>query len=137
MKPNNDPKRPADTPSTPLQTRITTSYYIKPGPKKEGQEAKPPRAALELKTFDPVSGATLKYRTTKAAEVSRLIQTSLGKLGRGMANVPEPAGEAGMTDAPPGEDAAPATTTGGQAGGQTTGGAGGGGGGKKKKKGKK
>ena len=57
-----------------------------------------------------MSGATLKYKTTKAAEVNRLIQ-GMGRLGRGMAGVAgarealgeavapekveEPAGEAG------------------------------------------
>ena len=46
-----------------------------------------------------MSGITLKYRTTKAAEVSRLIGASLGRLGRSMAAVPEPAEEP-MLDAP-------------------------------------
>jgi hypothetical protein len=43
---------------------------------------------LDLKTYDPESGACLKYRTNKAAEVGRLI-ASLGRLGRHMAALPE------------------------------------------------
>lgn len=43
---------------------------------------------LELKTYDPSSGTTLKYKTSKAAEVGRLIAT-LGSLGRDMAALPE------------------------------------------------
>lgn len=43
---------------------------------------------MELKTYDPISGVALKYRTTKAAEVSRLI-LSLGRLGRAMAALPD------------------------------------------------
>ena len=89
-----------------------------------------------IKTYDPESGVVLKYRTTKAAEVSRLIQSSLGRLGRGMAAMPEPPAEEAMADAPPAgvatESDAKATPA---AQGQPSGG--GGGGGKKKKKGKK
>jgi signal recognition particle protein SRP9 len=51
-------------------------------------DPKPPRGALELKTYDPITGVALKYRTTKAAEVSRLI-LSLGRLGRAMAALPD------------------------------------------------
>ena len=39
---------------------------------------------LTLKTYDPVSGVCLKYRTDKAAEVGRLV-SSLGRLGKAMA----------------------------------------------------
>jgi hypothetical protein len=39
-------------------------------------------AALELKTFNPEAGICLKYRTNKAAEVSRLM-IGLGKLAGG------------------------------------------------------
>lgn len=53
------------------------------------------KAYLELKTFDPESGACLKYKTDKAAEVGRLIG-SLGRLGRGMAALPEKLVEDGM-----------------------------------------
>lgn len=85
----------------PTTTRVTTKYAIKPaggkrskkgadGEKKQQEdkaEAKPPRGVLVLKTFDPKTGTTLKYRTTKAAEVSRLV-LSLGRLGRPMAGLP-------------------------------------------------
>ena len=42
---------------------------------------------------------TLKYRTHKAAEVSRLVYASLGRLGRNMAAVPVEE-EVVMADAP-------------------------------------
>lgn len=48
----------------------------------------PPKASLTLKTYDPVSGACLKYRTFRAAEVGRLIG-GLGELGKGMAGLPD------------------------------------------------
>lgn len=41
-----------------------------------------------LKTYDPVSGVCLKYRTDKAAEVGRLV-AALGSCGRVMAALPE------------------------------------------------
>ncbi|KAK4106900.1 hypothetical protein N658DRAFT_491525 [Parathielavia hyrcaniae] len=50
------------------------------------KEEKPPRGHLVLKTFDPRSGITLKYKTSKAAEVGRLVQM-LGSLGKDMAGV--------------------------------------------------
>jgi hypothetical protein len=49
--------------------------------------AKPPRGRLELRTYDPVSGVVLKYRTSKGAEVTHLVQM-LGTLGRRMAGLP-------------------------------------------------
>jgi hypothetical protein len=78
----------------PSTTRITTKYNLtKPPPPKEEnapatEKPDPPRATLSLKTYDPASGTTLKYKTTKQAEVSRLIQI-LGRLGRRMAGLPE------------------------------------------------
>lgn len=58
------------------------------------------RASLTLKTYDPVSGVTLKYRTTKAQEVTRLMQTSLGMIGRKMAGLPDlPPADEIMADA--------------------------------------
>ncbi|KAK5627796.1 hypothetical protein RRF57_003511 [Xylaria bambusicola] len=161
------------------QTRITTNYHLtdKTGSSKKRQkrrqqaleEAKQqfssnttattqaqPRASLTIKTYDPCSGACLKYRTTKAAEVSRLI-LSIGQLGRKMAALPADTAttttDAVMGDA---EEVVPekvetttssATTaaTGGNAKGQAptqqgqgqTGSGGGGGGKGKKKRGKK
>jgi hypothetical protein len=98
----------------------------------------PPRGSLVIKTYDPVSGVALKYRTTKAAEVSRLIQ-SLGRLGRTMAALPELKDEP-MPDALPAEGGAEVTAETKAPGNTGSGGSQpqqGGGGGKKKKKGKK
>ncbi|KAI0420038.1 signal recognition particle 9 kDa protein-domain-containing protein [Xylaria grammica] len=93
----------------PSTTRITTTYHLtdKTGSSKKRQKRRQqqlqtatttttttttassaaPRASLTIKTYDPHSGTCLKYRTTKAAEVSRLI-LSLGQLGRRMAALP-------------------------------------------------
>ncbi|GKT43727.1 uncharacterized protein ColSpa_03908 [Colletotrichum spaethianum] len=143
----------------PATTRITTKYSINPVKPRKSKtstedasatedapmtDAKPPRGSLVLKTFDPISGVTLKYRTTKAAEVSRLI-TCLGTLGRTMSTSKasvevkdEPMTDAvgsasGVSGAP---TAGEETPVGGAAGASTPAGAVGGGG-KKKKKGKK
>ncbi|KAH0345988.1 hypothetical protein KCU81_g4013, partial [Aureobasidium melanogenum] len=125
----------------PTTTRITTKYHIpsadsistKPASTTDASttpsEPKQPIALLELKTYDPVSGTTLKYKTDKAAEVGRLI-AAMGTLGREMAALPELKQDVAMVDAPaegtetPVEAAAPAPTQ------QSTAG-------KKKKKGKK
>lgn len=48
----------------------------------------PTKAVLVLKTYDPVSGTCLKYRTDKAADVGRLV-AALGSCGRVMAALPE------------------------------------------------
>ncbi|KAK1240209.1 hypothetical protein MKX08_007651 [Trichoderma sp. CBMAI-0020] len=129
----------------PSSTRVTTRYSIKPvKPRKQttissGDESstapsdpRPPRGSLVLKTYDPVSGVTLKYRTTKAAEVTRLMSAALGRLGKAMAgiqDVPEETmQDADAVDTPQGEQTPQQVATGGGAGG---------GGGKKKKKGKK
>lgn len=106
--------------------------------------AKPPRASLIIKTFDPHSGVCLKYKTTKAAEVSRLVQL-LGSLGRKMAALPDaPAPAAAAEDeAFAGTPTSPAAggpggaAGAGQAAQQAQAGAGGGGGKGKKKKGKR
>lgn len=76
----------------------------------------------------------LKYRTTKAAEVSRLVHASLGRLGRSMAAVPD-VPEVAMQDAAAGDEEQKeqqAATSQQPSAAQS-----GGGGGKKKKKGKK
>ncbi|KAF2873854.1 signal recognition particle 9 kDa protein-domain-containing protein [Massariosphaeria phaeospora] len=149
----------------PSTTRITSKYRVqKPTPSKikkreryaAKQADKPkPEAASEapdsttpaadeltasftLKTYEPASGACLKYETNKAAEVGRLIG-NLSRLGRHMAAIPgatedlsapaEPMdistpigeGDVKMVDAAATDKAS----------------GGGGGGGKKKKKGKK
>ncbi|TLD33581.1 hypothetical protein PspLS_00508 [Pyricularia sp. CBS 133598] len=131
----------------PATTRITTRYSIRKAeqkPHKDGEtlpDAKPPRARLVLKTYDDVSGACLKYRTSKAAEVSRLIQM-LGSLGRRQAALPprddgllEPAGGAAPTPMETEAAVGAATTTAQQQPAQQQGGGGGAKG--KKKKGKR
>ncbi|PNP43233.1 hypothetical protein THARTR1_11131 [Trichoderma harzianum] len=123
-------------------TRVTAKYSIKPvKPRKADassadesspSDPKPPRGSLVLKTYDPVSGVTLKYRTTKAAEVTRLMYAAMGRLGRaqaGVQDVPEETmQDADAVETPQGEQTPQQ---------QQQGAAGGGGGGKKKKKGKK
>ncbi|KAL8933532.1 MAG: hypothetical protein Q9211_005733 [Gyalolechia sp. 1 TL-2023] len=93
----------------PTTTRITTKYRISPPPSPRKRKAlttsqtdsdattpNPPpaqqqpatsRAHLVLKTYDPVSGACLKYKTDKAAEVGRLV-AALGKCGKVMSGMP-------------------------------------------------
>ncbi|OBT87106.1 hypothetical protein VE02_02247 [Pseudogymnoascus sp. 03VT05] len=74
----------------PTTSRITTKYTVKPSTRRPTAEtaAPAPVAFLTLKTYDPASGTTLKYRTDKAAEVGRLV-LSLSRLGREMAGLPE------------------------------------------------
>ncbi|PSK42857.1 hypothetical protein B9Z65_6811 [Elsinoe australis] len=102
---------------------------------------KPSVGYLELRAYDPESGACLKYRTEKAAEVGRLV-AGLGRMGRVMAALPEVEekedvvmGEAGEDDKAEEKVAekvkAPTQQTGQQQGGQAQGGKG------KKKKGKR
>lgn len=97
--------------SLKTQTRITTRYSIKPvasrrtprdtaGDAETAGPSKPPRGSLVITTYDPVSGVNLKYRTTKAAEVTRLMHSALGRLGRCMAGLPAEAPEEAMPDAP-------------------------------------
>lgn len=114
-------------------------------PKDTAAGTKPPRGHLVLKTFDPHSGACLKYKTSKAAEVGRLIQM-LGQLGRRMAALPvDEAKEASQVqgDVTMGEMAEEggasgiATPVAGASTPAAGGGGAGGGQGKKKKKGKR
>ncbi|KAH8895092.1 hypothetical protein GQ53DRAFT_77406 [Thozetella sp. PMI_491] len=93
----------------PETARVTTSYKLRPSWRKSkkaaaagGEDAaasKPPRGHLVLKTYDPHSGVSLKYKTSKAAEVSRLVQM-LGTLGRKMAALPPAKEDERMADAP-------------------------------------
>ncbi|KAA6408600.1 MAG: hypothetical protein FRX48_07682 [Lasallia pustulata] len=91
----------------PTTTRITTKYTLEPSTRSPSRKrrsnppaptspptptAPQPKAHLILKTYDPVSGACLKYRTDKAAEVGRLM-AALGRCGRVMAALPERAEE--------------------------------------------
>ncbi|KAK4465751.1 signal recognition particle 9 kDa protein-domain-containing protein [Cladorrhinum samala] len=115
----------------PATTRITTRYHIKPArratkptkttaddgasdpttttpaAKQEEQDSKPPRGHLVLKTYDPESGVTLKYKTSKAAEVGRLV-SMLGNLGRRMSGLPPDPSSAGAVDEEKGGNAAAA-----------------------------
>ncbi|CAK7269741.1 hypothetical protein SEPCBS119000_003721 [Sporothrix epigloea] len=94
----------------PFTTKITCRYSVKPKPARrvkknagnqDGEDqtlpdapaksasapvGQNPRAKLVLKTVDPASGVCLKYETTKAAEVSRLVQL-LGQLSRRQAGL--------------------------------------------------
>ncbi|KAJ9637807.1 hypothetical protein H2199_007301 [Coniosporium tulheliwenetii] len=75
--------RASDTTADANASDTATSAPPQPSAQPTG-----PRATLTLKTYDPESGVCLKYQTTKAAEVGRLV-ASLGKLGRGMAGLAE------------------------------------------------
>lgn len=133
----------------PTTTRVTTRYSIRTADKKKSKkgdaatttEAKPPRGRLVLKTYDPTSGTTLKYKTSKAAEVSRLV-LSLGKLGRPMAGLPalKDDGVVPALDAPESGTGTPAAEKADSAQApqaQQSGGGASGGGKNKKKKGKR
>lgn len=61
-----------------MQT-ITTTYHA----------AASGKGKLTIKTYDPASGAVIKFRTCKIAVVGRMI-AGLNRLGRQQANVPEP-----------------------------------------------
>ncbi|RPA92754.1 hypothetical protein L873DRAFT_1708509 [Choiromyces venosus 120613-1] len=75
----------------PSTTRITTSYHA----------ATAGKGKLTLKTYDPVSGALVKFRTSKIAIVGRLV-AGLNRLGRQQAGVPEPVViETPVLEAPP------------------------------------
>lgn len=133
------------------QTRVTTKYSISPAkartseksrsldvdvdtPMADGPASKPPRGKLIIKTYDPQSGVCLKYKTSKAAEVGRLVQM-LGSLGRNMGGL-----NSAPITAPAVEDEAAATAetaTPPVAAAAPVAGGGDGGKGKKKKKGKR
>jgi hypothetical protein len=125
------------------KTKSSATSSSEPAAATPNTQPDAPRAALTLKTYDPVSGATLKYSTNKAAEVSRLIQI-LGRLARPMSGLPEVKEDVGMVAAgvegegsgagTPAVESVPAVVGGGKPGQQAQGG---GAGGKKKKKGKK
>jgi len=62
----------------PSSTKVTTTYHA----------SAPGKGVLTLKTYDPVSGVCIKFRTTKVADVGRLI-TGLHRLGRQQAGLPQ------------------------------------------------
>lgn len=62
-----------------------------------------PMGSLVLKTYDPVSGTCLKYRTDKAAELGRLV-ASLGRLGREFSGLSVEEDEGHSTTAPERKD---------------------------------
>ena len=66
----------------PASTRITTTYHSSTAGK----------GTLTLKTYDPVSGAVIKFSTTKIADVGRLI-AGLQRLAREQVGVEEKEGE--------------------------------------------
>ncbi|KAF3908595.1 hypothetical protein ABW21_db0209721 [Orbilia brochopaga] len=90
----------------PNTARITTTYHISPPPSKpskprpttsssktskstdDDNKDKPrtPRGTVTLKTYDPISGALIKFRTDKISDVGRLV-AGLHRLGRSMANL--------------------------------------------------
>ncbi|MCJ1462685.1 hypothetical protein MMC07_001288 [Pseudocyphellaria aurata] len=160
----------------PTTTRITTKYTILHPPSSDSAKVSRPqsqsksksappapaptpgstpmsqhqrsKAILVLKTYDPVSGTCLKYRTDKAADVGRLI-AALGTCGRAMAALPEKEKETEKEEEG-GEEVGAAEAKGKMDGSEVLGkggdkerdgkakvGAGGGGGGGKKKKGKR
>ncbi|OIW33694.1 hypothetical protein CONLIGDRAFT_188411 [Coniochaeta ligniaria NRRL 30616] len=139
----------------PETTRITTRYTIRPNIRRTKKSAAdnttttpapasktplPPRGDLELKTYDPVSGVVLKYRTVKLAEVGRLMQLLGSHLARTQAGVPvrEVGGDDELLpDATPAEGSGVATPVVGAVGDKPAAGAAGGGGKGKKKKGKR
>ena len=102
-KPSLKPRSSKTTKSDPTTTTATD-------PPPAASETAPPasttpqppppttRATLTLKTYNPSSGVTLKYKTDKAAEVGRLI-SSLARLGRTMAGLPEVKEDVAMLDA--------------------------------------
>ncbi|MCJ1393199.1 hypothetical protein MMC18_006071 [Xylographa bjoerkii] len=85
----------------PTTARISTRYKLSPPNVASSRRSKlgsattnpaeapppPSRAYIILKTYDPVSGTCLKYRTDKGAEIGRLV-AGLGKCARTMAAMP-------------------------------------------------
>lgn len=65
--------------TTSSQTKVTTTYHA----------AESGKGKLTVKTYDPVSGAIIKFRTSKIAIVGRMM-AGLNRLGRQQANVSEP-----------------------------------------------
>ncbi|KAI4204557.1 MAG: hypothetical protein LQ350_001107 [Teloschistes chrysophthalmus] len=148
------PPPPRIRKSTTAEAATSDSATTSPPPAPSStQQPRVSRGYLVLKTYDPVSGVCLKYRTDKAAEVGRLV-AALGKCGRAMAGLPpkderemegiEATGKGEVKEevaetkpAVGGRGAAKDVAKGGAPGQQGQAKGGGGGGGGKKKKGKR
>jgi hypothetical protein len=108
----------ADIDFLATQARITTKYHIPnldteryasrkrkrasvdENEKTDGEAPRVPRATLEVKAYDPVSGTNLKFKTEKSADVGRLI-AGVGRIGRQMAALPEKAEGMGISRGTP------------------------------------
>ncbi|KAG6302718.1 hypothetical protein E4U09_002093 [Claviceps aff. purpurea] len=99
-KSNTTTASPTTTATTTTTTTTIPSSTPSDAAAKAASTPKPPRGSIVLTTYDPVTGVNLKYRTTKAAEVSRLVQAALGRLGRCMAGLPAETPDEPMPDAP-------------------------------------
>lgn len=140
----------ASRPQSQSKSITTTSAPAPAAGSSPASHHQPTKAVLVLKTYDPVSGTCLKYRTDKAADVGRLI-AALGTCGRVMAALPEKEKEVekeeeggegvGADEAKRKPDRSEVLGRGGEkekeGKGKASIGAGGGGGGGKKKKGKR
>ena len=76
---------PAKSPSSKRPSSSTTTIHPSSTSNSTGTAAS--HATLTLKAYDPVSGACLKYQTTQAAEVGRLMG-ALDSLSRPMCGLP-------------------------------------------------
>ncbi|KAK9454698.1 signal recognition particle 9 kDa protein-domain-containing protein [Dipodascopsis uninucleata] len=65
----------------PLTTKVSYSYNV-------NKETK--RGAFAVKSFDPVSGACFRYRTTKINDLNRILR-SVGNMAEVMAGTGKPA----------------------------------------------
>ncbi|KAA8910507.1 signal recognition particle 9 kDa protein-domain-containing protein [Sphaerosporella brunnea] len=81
--------------ASPSSTKITTTYHANAAGK----------GSLTLKTWDPVSGAVVKFSTDRVADVGRLV-LGLQRLARTQMGLPE--GDTAMREAP---EAAESTDT--------------------------
>ncbi|RFU24833.1 hypothetical protein B7463_g11502, partial [Scytalidium lignicola] len=96
-----DPSKKSKRQRRPPKTNPNTDAPTSTTPAEQAQNAAP-RGTLTLKTYDLASNTTLKYRTTRGAEVSRLIQI-LGRVARPMCGLPEVKEEVGDAAATAGD----------------------------------
>ncbi|MCJ1428987.1 hypothetical protein MMC29_006900 [Sticta canariensis] len=88
LHPRSSDSAKVSRPQPQLKSISTTSAPASAASPTPTSHHQPTKAVLVLKTYDPVSGTCLKYRTDKAADVGRLI-AALGTCGRVMAALPE------------------------------------------------